>query len=239
MTFPVSLDGDHCAPSRQSRRALLGLALGAALGAAPIGLAATAKPQAKRPGKGGKPARRRRRSRFKVVTRTFRNTSPIVINDEAPATPYPALLTVAGLRRGKLLDLNLTLHGFTQTTPRDVDLLLMGPTGRSAVIMSDVGAGVPDEVANLTLVLDDQAPLLLPATERLVSGIFRPQNVAVLGDEADPFPAPASFSPNATLSAFNGINPNGTWRLFVVDDVGGDEGSLAGWSLTIKARVRV
>jgi hypothetical protein len=234
------LDGDHSVPSRRSRRAVLGLALGATLGAAPIGLAATAKPQAKRPGGSGKPARRRRKPRYKVVTRTFRNLAPIVINDDEPATPYPALLTVAGLRRGKLLDLNVTLHGFTQTTPRDVDLLLVGPNGRSAVIMSDVGDDViNDEVTNLTLVLDDQAPLLLPATERLVSGSFRPQNVAVMGDEADPFPAPASFTPNVTLSTFTGINPNGTWRLFVVDDVGGDEGSLAGWSLTIKARVRV
>ena len=36
------------------------------------------------------------------------------------------------------------------------------------------------------------------------------------------------------LAAFNGLNPNGTWSLYVVDDVGGDVGTIAGgWDLTI------
>ena len=37
-----------------------------------------------------------------------------------------------------------------------------------------------------------------------------------------------------TLAAFNGVNPNGTWSLYVVDDLGADVGTITGgWSLTI------
>ena len=41
------------------------------------------------------------------------------------------------------------------------------------------------------------------------------------------------------LSAFDGTNPNGVWRLYVVDYTVGSLGGFAGgWSLTIKAKVR-
>jgi subtilisin-like proprotein convertase family protein len=41
-----------------------------------------------------------------------------------------------------------------------------------------------------------------------------------------------------SLSAFDGLSPNGNWTLRVVDHVGGDCGEFGdGWSLTIKARV--
>jgi len=40
-----------------------------------------------------------------------------------------------------------------------------------------------------------------------------------------------------TLSVFDGTNPNDTWKLFVLDDSGGDAGSLGAWKLRIKARV--
>ena len=48
------------------------------------------------------------------------------------------------------------------------------------------------------------------------------------GSPAGPFPDPQ------LLSVFNGINPNGTWSLYVVDEAGVDIGSFAGgWELNI------
>ena len=46
---------------------------------------------------------------------------------------------------------------------------------------------------------------------------------------------PAPPEPHSTqLSAFNGLNPNGTWNLFVADDAAGDAGSIAaGWRLEL------
>jgi hypothetical protein len=49
----------------------------------------------------------------------------------------------------------------------------------------------------------------------------------------DTFPTSAPSPSAATsLSAFAGTNPNGVWSLYVVDDLGGDVGLIAGgWSL--------
>src|SRR6478609_7805192 len=66
------------------------------------------------------------------------------------------------------------------------------------------------------------------------SGTYRPTNVAAGTTDTLPAPAPAPSSQTTLAGAFTGINPNGAWQLFVVDDTSGDLGSMAGgWSLTI------
>jgi hypothetical protein len=79
---------------------------------------------------------------------------------------------------------------------------------------------------NANLAFDDTAVAI---GTTVVSGTFRPTNIGT----TDVFPAPAPAGPfGATLSVFNGVNPNGTWSLFVADDVGADAGSISGgWSL--------
>jgi len=57
----------------------------------------------------------------------------------------------------------------------------------------------------------------------------------------DFFPAPTPTpSAQSALSGFDGVNPNGTWKLRVVDDVSSFDGGqfAGGWSITIKARVQ-
>jgi subtilisin-like proprotein convertase family protein len=180
--------------------------------------------------------RRKPKRRFKVITRTFTNASPIWISaTTGAASPYPSELNVAGLKQGKLLDLNVTLRGFSHTFPEDVDILLVAPNGASAVIFSDLGGGT--DVSNLTFVLDNQAAAILPPESLLGSGAFKPTNDGL----TDTFPAPAVSTSNSALATFNGINPNGLWRLYVADDfTTADGGGIAGgWSLRIRARVRV
>jgi hypothetical protein len=94
--------------------------------------------------------------------------------------------------------------------------------------MSDAGGGTDAVNANLTF--DDAAPGI-GAT--VVTGAFSPTNIGA----GDLFPAPAPAGPYPDpqqLSVFNGLDPNGTWSLYVVDDAGTDTGSLTGgWSLSI------
>ena len=54
-------------------------------------------------------------------------------------------------------------------------------------------------------------------------------------EPGDGFDAPAPLVPyNTNLTSFNGIDPNGTWKLFVRDDTGGDAGQiLNGWRLEV------
>jgi hypothetical protein len=175
-------------------------------------------------------------SRFKVVTRTFSNTTAIQIPNSGAANPYPTAINVGGLRRGRVLDVNLTMknyfHGFTQ----DVDVELVGPRGQQATVMSDVGNFL--EPTNAIVTLDDEAQIPLSPFVGILTGRFKPTNV--IGSDSDAFPLPApGASANSRLSVFDGTNPRGTWKLFVFDDTGGEEGQMTGgWSLQVKAKVR-
>ncbi len=157
----------------------------------------------------------------------FTNSAAISIPDSGIATPYPSSISVAAFPGG-VNKVTARLNNFNHTFPSDVDVLLVGPTGQGIVLMSDVGGGTGAMGLNLTF-SDTGAPV--PAA--LVSGTYVPTNVSV--GAADVFPAPAPGAPYATtLSAFNGLNPVGTWSLYVVDDAGGDVGSIAGgWTLTL------
>jgi subtilisin-like proprotein convertase family protein len=50
--------------------------------------------------------------------------------------------------------------------------------------------------------------------------------------QADGRTSPLDTS-RGSLSAFNGLDPNGTWTLFFADRSAGDQSTLAGWSLEI------
>jgi len=54
----------------------------------------------------------------------------------------------------------VTLNHFNHTFPDDVDVLLVSPTGRKMIIMSDAG-GSPNQV-NTVFTLDDSAATPLP-----------------------------------------------------------------------------
>ena len=140
------------------------------------------------------------------------------------ASPYPSTIAVSGIS-GSVSKVTATLTGLNHTFPGDVDVLLVGPLGQTVVLMSDVGSGT--DAVNVNITFDDAAPSIGAA---VVSGTFRPTNSGT----TDPFPAPAPAGRGAALSAFNGIDPNGTWSLYIVDDASLDSGSLTGgWSLTI------
>jgi subtilisin-like proprotein convertase family protein len=180
-------------------------------------------------------------SRYRIVTKTFSNPAAITQKDEtSQPTPYPSQVAAGGMRRGKILDVNVTLRGFSHTYPDDVDVLLVGPRGQNLIIMSDAGAAF--DVSNLELRLNDEAVGWLPDETQLFGGTYRPSNwTHTYGSgniEVDSFPGAPAPSGAFTLSTFDGTNPNGTWSLYVRDDVGFDAGQFAGgWSLRIKAKV--
>jgi subtilisin-like proprotein convertase family protein len=134
---------------------------------------------------------------------------------------------------------SVTVNGFSHAFPADVDFLLVSPSGRKSVIMSDFGAGSPG-VSSINVTLDDYASAPVPSTVTgntgvpFVTGGYRPANSGT----TDIFPAPAPASPfTYTLSAFNGDAPNGTWSLYIIDDANLDAGSISGgWTITFDVR---
>jgi len=170
---------------------------------------------------------------------TFSNSASIAIPNSGSATPYPSNITVSGLPTS-VTKVTVSLNNYSHTFPDDVDMMLVAPNGTRMVIASDVCGNAP--IANLNITLDDAGATIIPDAGTCTGTTYRPSNVGT----ADPFPAPASTSVAAENAApagtatfasrFNGIDPNGTWSLFVVDDTTGDAGTIAGgWSITITA----
>jgi uncharacterized delta-60 repeat protein len=123
------------------------------------------------------------------------------------------------------------LTGLSHTYPADIDMLLVGPTGKKTILMSDTGGST--DLINLNLVFDDTASSSL-STSAISSGSYKPTDLSTTPCPNDTFPSPAPSSPySVTLSVFNGVNPNGNWQLFVQDDCNGDSGSLGSWSVTL------
>lgn len=184
-----------------------------------------------------------------AITTTLSNPTAIVIpaagsgaTTGSPSNPYPSNIIAGGLT-GTVTNVRVTLNNFSHSFPSDVDVLLVGPGGQKFTVLSDVIGGT--DAVNVTWVLDDAGTALLPSAGTPVSGTFRPTNIAT----GDVFPAPAPPAPyqlpasagTATFaSVFNGTNPNGTWSLYVVDDIGADIGTIAGgWTLTITTETPV
>ncbi|MBX7102445.1 MAG: S8 family serine peptidase [Gemmataceae bacterium] len=119
-----------------------------------------------------------------------------------------SVLTVSGVS-GPITDLDVNLS-IQHTSIVDLSLTLIAPGGRRVLLM----AGTGGETDNLSgTVFDDEATLSVSSGVAPFSGRFRPAS---------------------RLVDFDGMDPNGTWALEVVDDSGiGQAGSLTSWSLTI------
>jgi subtilisin-like proprotein convertase family protein len=165
------------------------------------------------------------------VTATFDQSGPITIPSVGVADPYPSTIVVAGMPPS-LLSVTVTLIGMNHTFTDDIDVLLVGPGGEATILMSDVGGGL--DLVDVTLTFDMDATESLPDSAQVVAGTYLPTNFDA-GGTPDTFAAPAPVGPyEVSLDVFTGADPNGTWSLFVVDDLGADVGSIAGgWSITI------
>jgi subtilisin-like proprotein convertase family protein len=148
---------------------------------------------------------------------------------------------VGGLT-GSVTDVNVTVSGLSQEFPDDVGLLLVSPTGQSVILMTNSGgAGGVFAVSDIDLTFDDEASGPAPDNAPLVSGTsYQPSRGTISGcfaPESFPTDAAGTNPPagpyGSTLSVFDGSDPNGIWKLYVIDDSPFDPGSITGWSLDI------
>lgn len=159
----------------------------------------------------------------------FSNRNRINIRDDQTANPYPSTINVA-VPSQRLYDVNVRLFDFAHERPDDVDVMLVGPTGLEAIILSDVGGTNAIGGQGVNLVLDDETAGSMPDSGRLGSGTYKPTNI---GGNNDQFPGQGD-SNNVALGVFDRTNPNGAWRLYVVDDNGEEVGEFgSGWEIEI------
>jgi subtilisin-like proprotein convertase family protein len=181
----------------------------------------------------------------------FSNPAPISPADRAsnnagtnpgiPPANYPSVITVSGLS-GVVTKVTVTF-AITSTFPDDLDVLLVGPTGALSLVMSDA-AGSGDHT-NITYTFDQLAAATLPndPTTVVPAGTYQPSNFLGLAAPEpggqDNFPTGGGLLSYPTnFAIFNGTNPNGDWKLYVVDDQVIDNVSLpSGWSIDITSAI--
>ncbi len=172
-----------------------------------------------------------------ITTNTFTNNAVITINDDEPATPYPSTIAVSGVS-GTISKLTATLSKLGHGSMSDVCVLLVGPTGQEELLLGNVGGR--NTVTNLNLTFDDSGTPL--TTNAPVSGIYQPTQIPLPFQPLQAINFPASTNGSAllpgpyglSLSSFIGSPLNGTWSLYVLDDVAAFGGAINnGWSLSI------
>jgi subtilisin-like proprotein convertase family protein len=175
-------------------------------------------------------------------TATVKSTTPIVTPATGQANPYPSTISVSGLGTS-LLSMKVVLRNVSHTCTKDLDVLLEAPDGSKTTLFSDNGAPAIqfDGCTDLTkqaITIDDSCvdfANAMPGGEGSSAPIcVRPSDNDSLGHQGDDFGSVGSDFPALNLSTFAGKNPNGTWKLYVVDDANDDSGSIAGgWELQL------
>jgi subtilisin-like proprotein convertase family protein len=154
----------------------------------------------------------------------------ILIPDNAHSTPYPSVIDI-GSGHGLLSEVRVRLNGFAHQHPRDVDILLQAPDGHAVLLMSD--AGGESAVVDRTIVLSSRATNEI-SVDQLSSGVYAPTDY---DQDADLFAAPAPNGPiENSFASLLGAVPDGTWKLYAIDDSPSDTGEIAGWTIEIAMR---
>lgn len=167
---------------------------------------------------------------------TLANPQPIDLSAEVgPGLPYPSTIEVSGFS-DPVTRVRVTLSGLTHSAVSDLNVLLVGPQGQSAMLLSDVSG----RASGATLAFEDGAPRLPQgnASATIGSGTYGPTDYTpILHADSDLLAPPAPPGPYTNeLAVFNGVDPNGTWSLYVQDDLPIDGGALSGgWTLSLES----
>src|SRR5262249_8460173 len=124
---------------------------------------------------------------------TTTQTSPITINDNSTASPYPSVIDLTTSNLLAVVEtVTVTVSGVTHGYAPDIGLLLVGPNNKAVVLMSASGGNPSGSAAlnNASLTFSDGASASLPVGVPLVSGnSYKPTDN---GNLSFPGPAPAT-----------------------------------------------
>lgn len=180
----------------------------------------------------------------------FRNHSQLQYVQGGPAVA--STVNVSGYF-GPVSGVKVTLYGVTTAKAETLDALLVSPNGAKFVVTSMVGGNNP--LSGATLTFEDVATDYLPFGSAISPGKnYKPTSCTTpVTNFGSPAPDGPYLEPGCDgntpgsptfASAFGGVNPTGTWTLYVRDNTGlttslptGVVGSTisAGWGLQFRA----
>jgi subtilisin-like proprotein convertase family protein len=157
------------------------------------------------------------------------NDAPAVSPYIGLATSYPSTITVSGVS-GSVTKVVVTLNRITHPSPGDLDVILVAPNQEKVLLMSDAGGNYG--LTDTKFTFDTFAAGYLQQFGANAAGKYLPTDYGF--SDVFPSPGPGTSIFYTDLDRFNGIDPNGDWKLFVVDDFIGNSGSMGrGWDLDI------
>jgi hypothetical protein len=178
-------------------------------------------------------------SAFAAQAATFTNSSQIVFFPGGAVSLYPSPITVSGMTGVVAFtpsSVKVTVNAFTHTIPGEVGMALCSPGGVCCLLQA--AAGGITRVDNVTYTLSDLGAMPLTQSS-LTAGTFRPTayDLRVFNDPGPitdyQNPGPASGGTATLASTFHGVNPNGTWNLYLVG-AGGVGRIDGGWTLELE-----
>jgi hypothetical protein len=171
--------------------------------------------------------------------------------DITPATgtlSSPSNLTVSGMPNF-ITKVVVTLGGVSHDfKARRLTAFLKAPNGKSVIVFGRAGTDNP--ISNLTLIFDDASSNIpdLSITTNWTSGTYKsgygasnyfstaPYNAAPYCVNCDDLANPGVVPGHRALANLNNLNPNGTWTLYVGDEISGGLATVGSWSLTITSQ---
>ena len=172
---------------------------------------------------------------LEVVPVTIRIPAANYGTGQGPATRYPATINVFD-QPANLISVTVTLWGLSHTRSADISILLVSPSNKGIMLMSNVGgaSGVSD--ASLSFRQAWSQPV---QADPIPSGGPWPYGPSNYG-QVNPMPQLGTNPPpdgpySINLDDLKGDDPNGHWRLYIYDRYQGGVGQLSGsWQLNFK-----
>ena len=133
-----------------------------------------------------------------------------------------------------LKQVEVTLNNLRHDRPEDLDILLVSPSGKKIMLMSDAGGSYP--VRNATLVFHcnyDRYPFP-PQYNAIPSNQTNNYSICNYGQNETILPgAPQGpYDDELDNLSYSDANPNGIWKLYIYDDEIYNQGCVQGsWSL--------
>ncbi len=158
------------------------------------------------------------------VSGTFASGAVNVPIPDGNAGVSSSTVAVAGMGPF-LLDVDVTIN-VPHTWSNDLDMTLTSPSGTVVTLTTDNGSSNDNVFAGTTFDDDSNPAGQVPYTT----------NNGMVTDHAYlNLTVATPLTPEEPLATFFGEDPNGTWTLRAVDDVGGDIGTIVSWSLAMTA----
>ena len=121
---------------------------------------------------------------------TFSDPGGVLTITDAATVSRSFGLTTFGLW-ARVKTLSITLTGLSHTFPDDLDFLFVGPDGTNLAFWSDAGGGTA--ISNQNNTIRDCASLVLPDSDGIVSGAYRPADYSFAETASNWTGAPAGL----------------------------------------------